>query len=97
MYAVNELGSTCGKCGNEIARSRADSTHDRVLQGDQGFSGLNFIDCLDLVDKYLLQSIDGFTHHLNKDAVVAGGVVSLGDLLQTFQAGEGGGLVFGAF
>ena len=83
--------------GLKKKRSGLDGAHDRVLQHDQSFSGLNFIDCLDLVDKYLLQSIDGFTHHLNKDAVVAGGVVSLGDLLQTFQAGEGGGIVFGAF
>ncbi len=37
-----------------------------------------------------------FTHHLNKDAVVAGGVISLGDLLQAFQASKGGRVVLGA-
>lgn len=97
MYAVNELGSTCGKCGNEIARSRADSTHDRVLQGDQGFSGLNFIDCLDLVDKYLLEGVNGSAHDLYKDAVVPGGVVRFSDFIQRVQFLQRGGVIFGAF
>ncbi len=96
MYAVSELGSTCGKCGNEFARSGADGTHDRVLQGDQRLGGLNFINCLDLVDKYLLQGVDGSAHHLNKDAVVAGGVVGLGHLIQRIQFCQRRGIVFGA-
>ena len=96
MYAVSELGSTCGKCGYEFARSGADGTHDRVLQGDQRLGGLNFIDCLDLVDKYLLQGIDRAAHHLNKDAVVPGGVIGLGNLVEAFEFGQRGGIVFGA-
>lgn len=68
------------------SRSRPDSTHDRVLQGDQCLGGLNFINCLDLVDKYLLQGVDGSTHNLNKDAVVAGGVIRFGHFVQSFRA-----------
>ncbi|BCQ42248.1 hypothetical protein ERHA54_48510 [Erwinia rhapontici] len=51
-------------------RSRDNGAHNRVLQGDQGFGGLDFIDGLDLVDQYLLQGIDRAAHDLNKDAVV---------------------------
>lgn len=94
---MNELGSTCGKCGNEFARSWADGTHDRVLQGDQCLGGLNFINCLDLVDKYLLEGIDGSAHHFYKDAVVPRGVVRLGDLIQRIEPGQGGRIVFCAF
>ena len=34
-----------------------DGTHDGVLQRDQRFGGLDLVNGLDLVDKYLLQRI----------------------------------------
>lgn len=52
------------------SRSGLDGTHDRVLQDDQCLGGLNFINCLDLVDKYMLESVDRTAHHFYKDAVV---------------------------
>ncbi len=51
---------------------------------------------MDLVDKYLLQGVDRAAHDFNKDAVVAGGVVGLGDLFQAFKLRQRRRVVLGA-
>ncbi len=57
LYSVNELIYLWKNVGLK-SRSWLDGAHDRVLQDDQCLSGLNFINCLDLVDKYVLKRVD---------------------------------------
>lgn len=78
------------------SRSGLNGTHDRILQDDQCLGGLNFINCLDLVDKYMLESIDRTAHHFYKDAVVAGCVIGFSDFIEAFQLCQRGRIVFGA-
>ena len=54
------------------------------MQDDQCLGGLNFINCLDLVDKYMLESIDRTAHHFDKDAVVASCVIGFSDFIEAF-------------
>lgn len=68
---------------------------NRVLQADQGFGGLNFIYRLDAVNQHVLQGIDGLTHHFDKHAVVACGVVGLYHFFQLIELGDSGGIVTG--
>lgn len=70
---------------------RHDGAHNGVLQRDQRFGRLDLVDGLDLVDKYLLQRVDRSAHHLDKDAVVAGGVIGFHHFfgLSSFVSAEG--------
>ncbi len=67
---------------------RGNVTADRVLQGNQRFGGLYFIDGLLFVDQYMLQFFNRAALQLDENVISSCGVISFNHFIQCIQFGE---------